>query len=69
MASPRDINEGVPETLSNLVMDCVKVNPARRPEMTDLIRRLEIIEHVAKRNATQAGYRPAETRLRGEAVA
>ena len=48
MASPRDLNEGIPETLSNLVMECVKVNPAKRPEMTDLIRRLEIIEHVAE---------------------
>jgi serine/threonine-protein kinase len=46
MASPRDINPSIPETLSNLVMECVRTNPAKRPPDTvDLIRRLEIIEH------------------------
>jgi len=42
--SPRDINPKVPESLSNLVMDCVRVNPAKRPEMFDVVRRLEIIQ-------------------------
>ena len=51
MAGPRDLNPGVPEQLSNLVMQCVKLTPAKRPEMSDVIRRLEIIEHVVKRNA------------------
>jgi eukaryotic-like serine/threonine-protein kinase len=66
MASPRDLNPQVPETLSNLVMECVKVNVAKRPEMSDVIRRLEIIEHVAKRNAQAHGYfRPSEAAFRG----
>jgi serine/threonine-protein kinase len=46
MAAPHDLNPQVPQTLSNLVMECVRTNPAKRPqEMTDLARRLEIIEH------------------------
>jgi len=52
--SPRDINPKVPENLSNLVMECVKVNPAKRPEMTDVVRRLEII-HFRLESAGKAG--------------
>lgn len=52
--SPRDINPKVPENLSNLVMDCVRVNPAKRPEMPDVVRRLEIIEFTIER-AAKAG--------------
>jgi serine/threonine-protein kinase len=50
MASPRDITPTVPETLSNLVMECVRTNPAKRPQdMVELTRRLEIIEHTLQR--------------------
>jgi serine/threonine-protein kinase len=46
MASPRDINPLVPEPLSNLVMECVRTSPSKRPQdMIELTRRLEIIEH------------------------
>jgi serine/threonine protein kinase len=41
---PHDINPKVPESLSNLVMDCVRVSPSKRPEMADVVRRLEIIQ-------------------------
>ena len=59
MASPRDINPMVPETLSNLVMECVRTNPAKRPEdMAELTRRLEIIEHTLHRHP-QIQPRPA----------
>jgi eukaryotic-like serine/threonine-protein kinase len=45
--SPRDLNPLVPETLSNLVMECVRTNPAKRPgDMGELARKLEIIEFV-----------------------
>ena len=55
IASPRDCNSQVPETLSNLVMECVRTNPAKRPEdMNELARRLEIIEHTVQRSARQA---------------
>lgn len=50
MASPRECNKMVPETLSNLVMECVRTNPQKRPaDMTELSRRLEIILHVMKK--------------------
>ncbi len=44
--APRDINRAVPETLSNLVMECVRTNPSKRPQdMSELTRRLEIVRH------------------------
>jgi serine/threonine-protein kinase len=50
--SPRDLNPRVPEQLSNLVMDCCRTNPAKRPaDMSDLARRLEIVEHAILRDA------------------
>jgi serine/threonine-protein kinase len=50
MASPRDCNKLVPETLSNLVMECVRTNPHKRPaDMAELARRLEIILHVMRK--------------------
>ena len=55
LASPHQINALVPETLSNLVMECVRTNPAKRPDdMIDLTRRLEIIEHTLTRPAIVA---------------
>ena len=54
-ASPRDCNPQVPETLSNLVMECVRTNPQKRPaDMAELSRRLEIILHVMRRDAAQS---------------
>jgi len=50
--SPRDLNPLIPEPLSNMVMECVRTNPAKRPEdMADLTRRLEVIEHGLRRDA------------------
>jgi serine/threonine-protein kinase len=58
MATPRDCNKLVPETLSNLVMECVRTKPEKRPaDMVELSRRLEIILHVMKRE--QAAAAPA----------
>ena len=55
MASPRECNKMVPETLSNLVMECVRTNPQKRPaDMTELSRRLEIILHVMKKEQAAA---------------
>src|SRR5882724_5211378 len=43
MASPRDINPTVPEPLSNIVMECVRTSPSKRPaDMVEMTRRLEI---------------------------
>lgn len=41
---PHQLNPKVPENLSNLVMDCVRITPSKRPaSMPELCRRLEII--------------------------
>lgn len=51
MSSPRTINPKVPENLSNLVMDCVRTLPSKRPqEMGEVIRRLELIHHTLQRD-------------------
>ena len=60
MPSPRDLNPLVPEQLSNLVMECVRTNPAKRPQnMRDVILRLEIIQHVLKKSHSSSGMQPA----------
>ena len=48
---PHEVNPSIPEPLSNLVMQCVKVNPEKRPQMSEVVRRLEVIEYVVQRNA------------------
>ncbi len=49
--SPKSIVPNVPETLSNLVLECTRSDPRKRPSgMPDVIRRLEIIQHVMKRD-------------------
>ncbi len=54
--SPSDLNPTVPEQLSKLVMECVKINPAKRPQgMRDLILRLEIVRHVLKKKHSGSG--------------
>ena len=41
---PAEINGAVPENLSNLVMECVRTNQARRPaDMSEVYSRLELI--------------------------
>ena len=52
--TPHQLNPAVPEALSNLVMECVKSSPAKRPEMSDCIRRLQIVEHIIQRQALVA---------------
>ena len=48
--TPAELNPTVPEALSNLTMECVRMNPLKRPEsMTDVTRRLETIRHAASR--------------------
>ena len=55
ISTPIELNPSVPEQLSNLVMDCVRVNPLKRPEMRELITRLEIIEHAVRRDSQNDG--------------
>ena len=43
---PHELNPTVPENLSNLVMECCRITPAKRPaNMPELCRRMEIILH------------------------
>ena len=44
--SPRELNGEVPEVLSDLVMECVKMNPVGRPEGMLVI--LEVLDRVKK---------------------
>jgi eukaryotic-like serine/threonine-protein kinase len=49
--TPRELNSEVPETLSNLIMECVRTAPSKRPaDMLDVARRLATIRHGAFRN-------------------
>jgi serine/threonine-protein kinase len=42
--SPHDIKPGVPENLSNVVMECVRIKASKRPaDMGEVARRLEVI--------------------------
>lgn len=53
--APHVLNALVPESLSNFVMECVRINPKKRPaNMGEVVRRLEIIQHVIQRDAGQA---------------
>jgi serine/threonine protein kinase len=55
MPTPASLNPRVPESLSNLVMECVKTNPLKRPaDMKEVARRLEIIRHAMRRQASQS---------------
>jgi len=63
VATVRQNNPLVPEPLSNLVMECVKTAIAKRPEMTDCIRRLELVQHVLQRNSQSAAAESAGSRI------
>jgi len=52
--SPHDVNPRVPEQLSNLVMDCCRTRPEKRPaDMHELARRLEVMRHAVLRQVAQ----------------
>jgi serine/threonine protein kinase len=47
--SPHVLNPLVPESLANFVMECVRINPRKRPaDMGEVVRRLEIINSVTR---------------------
>ncbi|MGC9455568.1 MAG: serine/threonine-protein kinase [Phycisphaerae bacterium] len=48
---PNEINKGVPESLSKLVMHCIRPKPSARPaNMEKVVSRLEVITHSLNRN-------------------
>ncbi|HSW46573.1 MAG TPA: serine/threonine-protein kinase [Phycisphaerae bacterium] len=47
---PEEVNPAVPIALSRLIMDCCRENPKDRPtEMQEVIRRLEVTQHLLDR--------------------
>lgn len=57
MAAPHTFNPQVPESLSNFVMECVRTSPSKRPaDMSEVIRRLEIIHHGITRDTMSGGF-------------
>jgi len=55
ISTPRELDPSVPEPLSNLVMECVRTSPQRRPEdMNELVRRLEVVQHAVRRRTAVA---------------
>lgn len=46
IATPNQLNRGIPDPLSQLVMECVRTSPSKRPNDMGVIgRRLELIRH------------------------
>jgi serine/threonine-protein kinase len=57
MRTPIELNPTVPETLSNLVMECARTKSAKRPQsMRDVVLRLEIIQHVLRKQAVSPAH-------------
>ncbi len=51
--SPHSINHSVPQQLSNLVMECVKTSPVKRPKnMNEVATRLDVIRHAVAKSDT-----------------
>lgn len=47
---PNQLNPAVPASLAKLVMDCIELQPARRPaSMNEVTSRLELVEHSIQR--------------------
>jgi hypothetical protein len=57
---PAAINKDVPEPLSNLIMECVRTSPVKRPKnMHDVASRLETIRHALAKNEAAAAVAAA----------
>jgi serine/threonine-protein kinase len=65
--TPRQMNPNIPEPLSNLVMECVKTAAAKRPEISDCIRRLEIVHHQLSRHPQVGAATAHPQRMAGAA--
>jgi serine/threonine-protein kinase len=57
--SPRDVSASNPEQLSNLVMECVRTNPSKRPnDLSEIAKRLEIMRHSITRGESATRQPP-----------
>jgi serine/threonine protein kinase len=62
METPRQINPAIPETLSNIVMECVRSNPLKRPESITVVkRRLEVVAHGLTVASSMKPHRSGDT--------
>ncbi len=68
---PHEINENVPLALSRLVMDCCQNNVKDRPaDMREVVRRLEMAQHLIERsNGTVSGGPPRGKKRGGSVLA
>lgn len=58
---PEEVNPAVPMALSRLIMDCCKENPKDRPaDMQEVIRRLEVAQHILEKAGTAPATTPEE---------
>jgi serine/threonine-protein kinase len=58
---PEEVNPNVSAALSRLIMDCCRQNPKDRPaDMQEVIRRLEVAQHILVKNGTTLVGGPAE---------
>jgi len=58
--SPHQLEKSVPEPLSNLVMECVKTSPVKRPKnMNEVAQRLEVIHHALAKADLPPGDEPS----------
>ncbi len=58
IASPAELNPKVPLAVSNLILECVSTNPAKRPvDMDAIIHRLELGRHVLNKQ-NNPDYKP-----------
>ena len=59
---PHAINKTVPEPLGNLVMECVKTSPVKRPKnMNEVANRLETMRHMIVKSMSPAEIAAAPT--------
>jgi serine/threonine-protein kinase len=63
LQTPQQLNPKVPEPLSNLVMECIRVRMDKRPEQADVTRRLEIILYGLQKAAQQAAAQQQPQRV------
>jgi serine/threonine-protein kinase len=61
--TPAELNPRCPQPLSNLVMECVRTNPMKRPDQADVTRRLEIILFGLQKAAQTAQQQAATQRI------
>ena len=64
ISTPKQLNPLLPESLSNFVMECTRTNPGKRPaDMSEVIRRLEVVQHSVNKLAEAHHERTSHNNL------